>query len=276
MTKRWKPKKGKPYWTIDTFAKVWRQTYSNDTYDSAFYSIGNCFSTENEAISAAEKFKALLLSLQEPIIDCNQLPKLTTEVFNRPDCPEWARYAAVDGNGIAHYYDEQPYPMDTFFYNSRAHHWSVEGYFDSSDWKNSLIERPAILPDWCKVDAIGWHKRCGYFKVTYIDDVAKRVDIQQVEDKSKGYLSFHTVCSEAMQARPRPYNEAEMKALAGKLITMPDGSIALCTAWAAHNNVIVLDSIKWRAAELFKRRFTIDGNPCGVLEHLNEKGEWTE
>lgn len=147
MTKRWKPKKGKPYWTIDTFAKVWRQTYSNDTYDSAFYSIGNCFSTENEAISAAEKFKALLLSLQEPIIDCNQLPKLTSEVFDHPDCPTWAKWAAVDNNGSAQWYGKRP------VFNTHNNMWypectdyriyAIEGKYDASDCENSLIERPA-------------------------------------------------------------------------------------------------------------------------------------
>ena len=29
--------------------------------------------------------------VDEPVTDCNKLPKLTTEVFDRPDCPEWCK-----------------------------------------------------------------------------------------------------------------------------------------------------------------------------------------
>lgn len=33
---------------------------------------------------------------------------LTKEVFSRPDCPKWAKYAAVDFNGTAFWYEEKP------------------------------------------------------------------------------------------------------------------------------------------------------------------------
>ena len=420
------------YWVVDLSYKagVRLVNWANDNIDNLAYECGDCFETEAEARVAAEKVKGLLLSLHEPVTDCNQLPKLTAEVFDHPDCPGWAKWAAVDMNGIAHYFDEKPYPMDTFFYNSRAHHWMVDGdfdasdwqnsliertvdylpkltaevfdrpdcpewakyaavdaaclahwyqypptaderagawsclnnkrkvidqyfnrsnwknslikrpskdllklttdvfnhpdcpewanwaavdktgcayyysdspvcksayweydyhqpasryehrceigRFDASDWRNSLIERPCKLPDWCMVDNICWHKRCGYFTVTYIDDVSKRVDIRQVEDRSKGYLSFHTVCNEVVQARFRPYKANELKAMVGKSITLRDGSVCLCTAWSEQYNHIILDNKGWTAEKLLNAGYAIGDKPCGVFEHLNEKGEWVE
>jgi hypothetical protein len=151
-----------------------------------------------------------------------------------------------------------------------------EVLFDSSDWQNSLIERPVVLPDWCKVDATGWCGRYGYFKVTDIDEYSEGVYIQRVADKSKGYFPFRTVYSEAVQARPRPYNEDELKALVGKPITMPDGAVCLCTAYSKQCKSVILDNMHWYAQELLDGGYTIDGKPCGVLEHLNENGEWVE
>lgn len=34
--------------------------------------------------------------------------KLTQEVFSRPDCPKWAKWAAVDSDGTAYWYEEKP------------------------------------------------------------------------------------------------------------------------------------------------------------------------
>lgn len=73
-----------------------------------------------------------------------KLPKLTADIFNRPECPKWARYAAVDEGGWVYVYSDKP--------NIAARNWDAQLYskatliginYDSSDWKNSLIERPA-------------------------------------------------------------------------------------------------------------------------------------
>jgi hypothetical protein len=68
----------------------------------------------------------------------------------------------------------------------------------------------------------------------------------------------------ADQARLRPYNADEMKALVGKLVTMPDDSVALCTAWSSHNNGIVLDNMTWYPEDLVVGKFTIDGKPVEI------------
>lgn len=68
-------------------------------------------------------------------------PKLTVDIFYRPDCPEWAKWAAVDEDGKGYLYSIEP--------DRGLHAWHLSacdeyvGKYDSSDWQNSLIERPA-------------------------------------------------------------------------------------------------------------------------------------
>lgn len=207
-------------------------------------------------------------------------PKLTTDVFDREDCPEWARYAVVNSNGTLIFFGDKPtfegedYGCWSCSYCPYKH---IRGIvFDSSDWKNSLIERPVKLPEWCKGDAIGWCERYGYFRVTCIDDYSEGVYVRRVDDKSKGYLSFRTVCSEATHTQLRPYNVDELKALVGKPITMSDGAVCLCTAYGKQCKSVILDNTHWNAQKLVDNGFTVDGEPCGVLQHLNEKGEWVD
>jgi hypothetical protein len=211
--------------TADVFSRpdcpAWAKFASVDKCNDAYW-----FETEPEKEGTTYWWSANLLEKipgkfdasdwQNSLIGRPVFKKLTADVFNRPDCPEWATFAAVDKDGMLFYFSNKPLS------HTASGHWMMHRFvkyvfvaeekFDSTDWKNSLIERPEkkeTLPDWCKVDAVGWHKRCGYFTVTYIDDFSERVDIQQVEDKSKGYLSFHTVCNEVVQARLRPWTFEE-------------------------------------------------------------------
>lgn len=62
-TKRWKPKVGEEYWFVDTTGIHRISRWYNDLYDKYRYKFGNVFQTEEQAIAAAEKIKALLRSL---------------------------------------------------------------------------------------------------------------------------------------------------------------------------------------------------------------------
>ena len=99
MSKRWKPENGGKYWIVNPIANIQEIVWHNDSFDRIFYEIGNFFKTAAEAEAAAKKVKALLLSLHETVTECNQLPKLTAEVFERPDCPDAPRYKAC-GNSM--------------------------------------------------------------------------------------------------------------------------------------------------------------------------------
>ena len=274
MSKRWQPEKGEEYWNVNDFAAIQKIVWRDDKFDRDFYEIGNCFKTAAEAKAAADKFRELLLSLHdEPVTNCNQLPKLTAEVFDRPDCPEWAKCAMVNGWGNCLLLDGVPHgtPETGYMgYNRKTQPMQKWGIFDSKDdnGKFYYVERPAKLPDWCKVgewcyclDDLGNDK---YFKITEIKGEYLYGDDWDVS------VSF------VKQARLRPYNADEMRGLVGKILERSDGSRNLLTDYNPEGHGWVYVNYGCQTAEdLIIHEYTIDGNPCGVLEHL-DNGEWKE
>ena len=69
------------------------------------------------------------------------LPKLTVDIFDRPDCPECAKWAAVDECGDAYVYDTKPVKQSEDWHTDEG--GDFIGEYDPADWQNSLIERPA-------------------------------------------------------------------------------------------------------------------------------------
>lgn len=80
------------------------------------------------------------------------MKKLTDEIFNSPDCPEWAEYAFIQYDGTATVVsgDTSGIFLSTL---GGPLAWTVElprgaktqdlpGVWDTADWQNSLIRRP--------------------------------------------------------------------------------------------------------------------------------------
>lgn len=272
----WKPEYNQKYYFVSNMLEVIENNYVEDCeVDRLRYKNGNCFKTKAEAQTAAKKVKALLLSLHEPTTNCNQLPKLTAEVFNRPDCPEWAKYAAVDSDGDGFFFEEKPRVCEA------DGEWVVDKYitgliriisgdFTPYDWQNSLIERPATLPDWVEIGGYVYDARNGYGKI-----VSGSVKSCYIEFDGGAGDFVPEAFAELKQARLRPYNADEMKALVGKPITLLDGAVCLCTVYSKRDKSVILDSIHWDAEELLISGYTIDNKPCGKFEHL-EDGEWVK
>ena len=57
--RRWKPVSGDTYYTINSKGHVLSDTWAGWGDDNAFYSMGNCFATYEEAEFAVEKLKVL-------------------------------------------------------------------------------------------------------------------------------------------------------------------------------------------------------------------------
>lgn len=212
---------------------------------------------------------------EQPTSDCSQLPKLTAEVFDRPDCPEWAKYAAIHANGIAFFYENEP----SFGVGNLKGRWYVDDgefcrvdttlCFDPSDWQNSLIERPEkkTMPDWCKVGE--W---------VYIPQIDEYFHIEKIESillfNNENHYIDYTYCK---QARLRPYNAEEMQGLIGKVLTSNSRStpFSFLVVYAEGDGSFI-ESYRFKyTAEELKDHFTIYGKPCGALEHL-ENGEWVK
>lgn len=324
MSERWTPKVGELYYFVSTAGEIISETFYNyEAGSRSRFLYGNVFETQAAAEAAAEKVRELLLSLHEPVTDCNQLPKLTAEVFDRPDCPEWAKFAAVDKYGQARYYSSCPVHTSTNWLSKglnwqyiQENHQCV--HFDAYDWMNSLIKRPpkdafdkaikkyaqqqadkilqkarerrwseqyhngpktTTLPDWCKVGEWIHSPSDGgcYCKITDIED--DRIFTHSFGDAICFYIkpgdSFSSL--RLSQARLRPYNAEEMKALVGKIVKK-GRNLYLVTAYIEEQQSIIIASLSsslFDAELLIVNNMTIDGNPCGVLEHL-KNGKWVK
>lgn len=202
-------------------------------------------------------------------VENESLPKLTEDVFLRPTCPKWAQYASVDEDGTANYHELKP--------EVYSHGWGGDGYvesikydkFDSSDWKNSVIEHPQAktLPDWCKVGGYVYLTDGRYFR---IED--RHADGFQL---SCGvFLPYSDIGTKAVQARGHLYSKEEMAELVGQVVQIKGIARCLVTEfWPSNNAVKISDG--WRGPRELARVWTyLDGKPCARLEHLNENGEW--
>ena len=278
MSERFKPGKGERYWCVSGAGEVNYVYWNSDGFDREYYKHGNCFKTEKKAQFAAKKVKALLLSLHEeqPVTECNQLPKLTAEVFNRPDCPEWAKYAAVDENGKARFHAEEPF-VPTKFNGTRwcsaGNDSFISGEFDASAWQNSLVERSTKLSDWCKVGEWFYdHHQHVYDKIIAIEDGSRYC----IKTKNKGFFTVDYATENLVPARLRPFNTDEMKALVGKVLSQRTYDFRGLIHYAdAAGRSIQVSNFTYSSEELMEGKYTIDNKPAGVLEHL-ENGEWVQ
>ena len=147
------------------------------------------------------------------------------------------------------------------------------GRYDATDWQNSLIERPAKLPDWCKVGEWVWDiEDSRYVKIISITDMV----LLETADKCTYCEELKDMKGLYNQARTLPYNAEEMKALVGKVIKTPK-DIAMVLGYSGERNKVCVATMDnyFAAGTLLDVGATLDGKPCGKLEHL-ENGEWVE
>lgn len=282
MSERWKPGEGDYYYFVSTCGDaVIDCVAETDARHYNRFVHGNCFKTRPEAAAASQKVRELMRSLHsEPVTNCNQLPKLTVEVFDRPDCPEWAQYAAVDGSGYAYYYSERPFIVSDAFgwgmagsENNRSE--LIPGKFTYINWSESRIKRPVkALPDWCKVGEWVYHDSDGYYYTVKSVDAEK--DVIQIGDKKAQYTyTVNEIKTFFSQARLRQYTTEEMRELVGKVFEDRDGNLYLAVSYIPRGRGLLVGGFYFNAQEILDGGFIIDGKPCGVFEHL-ENGEWVE
>lgn len=145
---------------------------------------------------------------------------------------------------------------------------------DIPNWtpaENEQFGKSEQTPDWCKVG--GWvyeKERKEYFKITKVDYL---ISIRNADGKGQyGHGAFVDNC---VQARLRPYNAEEMRELVGKVVEDRDGNLYLAVCYIPGGRGLLIGGCYFNAQEIIDRGYTIDGKPCGKLEHL-ENGEWVE
>lgn len=196
MTERWKPEVGDYFWCISwDWERVHQVKFVGFSEDDFFIKV-NCFKTREEAEAAAEKVKALLLSLHTT--------QDTTQDEQLSDCFKVGEWVA---------------------------------YYEGKGYK--------------------------YFKIAKIE-----LNRLYCEDGK-----FCLMC-DVGAARLRPYNPEEMKSLVGKVIEY-NGVAYLVTMYDSQTNDVLIGNGDLLSETTLKMYYTIDGKPCGKLEHL-ENGEWVE
>lgn len=152
-------------------------------------------------------------------------------------------------------------------YDKEKANWHEVKEENTQQFGNSeqLPSNPRKLPDWFKVGEYMYLSEKGkYFKIT--EDF---MNVNLIGEKITAILA-----GKIKQAKKRPFNEAEMKALVGKVLRGDKFDYcALITYTEAE--MIETQHYTYTSDELIDG-YTIDGKPCFKLEHLNDKGEWVE
>lgn len=185
------------------------------------------------------------------------LPKLTAEVFSLLECPEWARYAAVDANGLAYYYSDKPTRKCTGYHTPNNTQCISVYAFDAADWKNSLIERPAAVPDWFKPGVLAYNNYTHtFFHVTASTEYSEK------------YL----------EAKVRPFSDEELERKLGQFVDGPNSSRLLVTGYCHEGPISGLPEIcvlgdRWLTAE---ELLTYGSRPQGIKQYHSKEGTWID
>lgn len=192
-------------------------------------------------------------------------PKLTQDVFSATDCPEWARYAAVDENGSAYWYEMQPQLRlgSSVWFSSglRSQMMYLPNrfaaiIFDSTDWMHSLIERPAVVPDWFKPGALA----CNVYTHTCF----------HVTDSTE-------YCENYLEAKVRPFNDDELERKLGQCVLGPKNSRLLVTGFRPKGDISGKPEIcvlcGWLTAE---ELLTYGSRPQGINQYRSTEGTWID
>lgn len=198
------------------------------------------------------------------------LPKLTDAVFDREDCPEWANYAAVNENRTAFFFGNVPNrgcsnPRKKYWTYHHSEMMQIPGEFDSTDWQNSLIERPAKkkLPDWCKVGAWVWCADCrAERKIEAIN--GNRITVRFPAPDATSYTG------DVSEFKPIvPFTLETITPLL-PLIVREKGSKTSFTSVIVHASTVGVwigaASIAISYEQLMNTHERLSGDPCGVLE----------
>ena len=109
MTERWKPESGEWYWYVGSDIVPHARRPMGKLLYGDYYESGNCFRTEEETKAAAEKVKALLLSLHEPE-DGNSQKTPISESLQQEDCKK--RTFVRPSHTTPEHYKLTPEPID--------------------------------------------------------------------------------------------------------------------------------------------------------------------
>ena len=157
---------------------------------------------------------------------------LDDSIFNHPECPAWAKYAAVDSTGDAYWFGMKPVIYvavwvcdETAGCDPNIFVKHIPGKWDAEKWEDSLTLRdtagmPEELPEWVKDGAYGYDlNQKKYFRVLKVRDkfIADIEMIDSGEKKSGGKIFQYCI-----DAAP---HIAILLKTAGHMANMQDGNV---------------------------------------------------
>lgn len=141
----WKIMPGDTYYWINDIFEVIEAVYAdNFIEDSKRVKAGNCFRIYDDAAEVIEKLKDLIKDQRAN----KKRPKLTAEIFDRYDRLEWYKWATVDAEGNAYFYEKKPVlnmDMGSWAFYEDSDFKPIPGIYDNKDWEHSLIKRPGKM-----------------------------------------------------------------------------------------------------------------------------------
>lgn len=311
MEERWRPELGEEYWKIiyykpasesddpGDFLAVWDTASEQNVCAKDDYENFNCFETEADAREAlsrifaylADNTGAAIKSLLKQVYDSpNKIShnKLSQDVFSRPDCPSWAKYAAVNGLGCLLVFSAKPernphtsHPL--FWICPSGNTINLGDGYDTTDWANSLIERyeEKVVPEWCKTGEY-FYLQGDYYAIKEVSNNHLRgKTLRGCDLFAKKFKSCEEFDSTGIkQARLRAYNGYELVGLVGSMVfDNKIGSayvVSSCDKIGKDYYVTIGSANTVYSADDMFNMFTSKelGVPCGVLEYLDEDEEW--
>jgi hypothetical protein len=159
------------------------------------------------------------------------------------------------------------FPINCLYFKEKTAFWT-----EIKEEKETVTECNQ-LPDWCEVGKRVYNiKKKQYQTIRRINGTVICKNIDGDGCTQYGYGAFMGDC---VQARKRPFNEKEMKALVGKVLE--NHKYLLWVEGYEKNTKRIVTLLKsFTAEELMDSDYLIDRAPCYKLEHLNENGEWVE
>lgn len=112
-----------------------------------------------------------------------------------------------------------------------------------------------------------------YFAGEWMYDSVKREYAIVKKEESYSWYIDNIANGRIKQARKRPFNADEMKALVGKVIEDGDNALFVTVYYGKEECISAGCVADFDGSDLM--RCSCDGKPCYVLEHL-ENGEWVE
>lgn len=208
--------------------------------------------------------------------DDTKAPKLTSAVFDLPNCPDWARYAAVDSDNVAYWYEHAPIATGGEWFEGGGSCQEI-GMYDGSNWFRSVLVRPSngpTLPEWCMLGSYVYSKEQDKYAII-TDIVGDAEDIYLCNSMSEVYpiIKKSFFLKQWKYVNVVPYEWFDIRNLVGTTIRSKDVT-ATVMGYDHEKKAVLVNNVWMKPHDLILHGFfREDGKPCGSIISEDPKNE---